>query len=105
MPVPGETNPVRHCHLERRREDFHVIGDTVLVAVGHRVDQFLAGTDEGNDTSRPNGHMAGIGNRRIEADLEAVGNFYLGGNRLEGFDVLPGLRDRLHHRRTGGKPR
>ena len=46
--------------------------------VGHRPNLGLPGADERHDALRPDRHMAGVGNQRVEIDMEARRQLYFG---------------------------
>ena len=70
-PVLGKTDAVRDDEVERGCEALHLVGGPVLVAIGDRPDGILARADEGDHALRPDGHVPGVGDDRVEIDLEA----------------------------------
>ena len=72
--VRAEADAVRNGERERRREVLHLVGDAVLVAVGHRPDLVLARADEGDDALRADRHVPRVRHDRVKLDLEAVGH-------------------------------
>src|ERR1700693_5651944 len=70
--VLGEARAVGNDEIDRRREWLHLLGDAGLGAVGNGIYLSLAGTDEGDDSLRPDRHVARVGDDRIKPDMEAV---------------------------------
>ena len=86
----------------RRSKRLDLVSDARLAAVGDRIDVGLAGADEGHDALRPNRHVAGIGDERVEADVEAVRQFDLFQILLDRVGLGAGLRNGRNIRRRAG---
>ena len=79
--VGAHAHAVGDLEIDAGREAFDFLGVAVLVAVGDRPDIGLAGADEHGADIAADRHVPGIGNDRVDLDLEA-------GRQLDLFQVL-----------------
>jgi hypothetical protein len=98
-----EAEAVRQPLWQTRREflDLDAALSARTRAIGHRPDLVLAGADEGHDALRADRHVARVGNKGVELNVEPGRQFdLLLQNLLDGVRLRSGLRDgRPIHRR------
>jgi hypothetical protein len=99
--ILGKTHTVWNDEVKRWGEALHLVGRTVLVAVGNSPYGIFPGADEGHHPLRSNRHVPGVRNDGIEIDFEAFRQFYLLEVVAQLLGVITGLGHDVERRHLG----